>query len=121
MSLRINETPCKLTFYSCTECTEEDLKLFMSFARKQYQKALGPIGPGGGDDDDDQCVKTQELVDFKVTVVQGSSKTPIMVPRPSTNCPCRDTPVFQYQLKSEYQPDCVSYEEFKKAKQLLQK
>lgn len=114
--LRVNGKSCKITLYSCAECTGEDIKWFMGLFRKQIQNSLGSVQYF---DETSECVRSIELVESKVTVAQGPSKAPIKVPRPSTNCPCRNTPVFQSQLYFEYQPNCTPYEEVKKAKQLL--
>jgi RHS repeat-associated protein len=114
--LRINNVPCQLRFYSCAECTEADMKELLSIARGEYKKIIGQTD---GTDDEEACVRMSELIDAKLDVPQGPSKTPIQVPLPSTDCPCTETPAFQYHLKSEYNPDCMSYEKYKKAKPLL--
>jgi hypothetical protein len=119
VSAKINGTPCGLTFYSCAECTEADIQWLlkmMDVARKKYLTEETEQGLEAED-----CVKTAKLIDLKAEITQGPSKNPISVPKPTSDCPCSNTPRFQAYLSSEYEPDCTSYEEFKKAKLLIQK
>ncbi len=37
------------------------------------------------------------------------------------DCPCSSTPSFRNYLNSQYEPDCTPYEDFKKAKLIIEK
>jgi len=124
ISLTINDTPCTVTLHSCTQCTDEDIVWLMgmteviknSFANALFQPQISETSEEEGQQ---SCVRTGRVRDMKSEVVAGPSQTPFEVPKPTSDCPCKDTPIFQYQLMLEYDPECMDYKELQEVKPML--
>ncbi len=126
MSLAINGTPCTVTTYSCNQCTKEDLEWLFKIneiAKSTFADEINKLhtssAESSGQESEPECVKTSQVKDMKSIVVKGPSQTPFEVPKPETDCPCKDTPLFQYQIMSEYQPECTSHEELQRMKPMM--
>jgi hypothetical protein len=116
---KINGVPCKTTAYYCSQATAKDLNWLFKVYRNMFFEERQSADVVGNPDSEG-CVRSQKILDLKQSVKRGPSRSPITVPRPSTNCPCSNTPTVQYQLSQEYDPRCSSYNELQKLKKLLQ-
>ena len=114
---RINGVPCSTKVFHCVQSTKGDLNWVFNIYRKIFNQEKSSGDASSADTKD--CVKTQTILDINQSIAQSPSSRPITVPRPSTNCPCADTPAARYQLSQEYEPRCATYDELKQMKQLL--